>query len=75
MIVLKLISNILKKTLKTAPPTPVVMQQNRALLQQQLKSLDTFVSSQTPLIKTSQAQAIGKIDELAKAIAKTLPKQ
>ena len=64
MIVLKLISNILKKTVKNVPLTPTLVQQNQALLQQQLKSLDTFVSSQTPLIKTSQAQAIGKIDEL-----------
>ena len=52
MIGLKLIPSVLKKTTNIAKPTSIVQQQNNNLLKEQLKTLDTFVSSQAPVIKT-----------------------
>lgn len=75
MEVLKLVPNILKKTAKVVTEKPQVVQQNQALLKQQLKSLDTFVSSQAPVAKTVQKEALNKICELSKTVADNLPKK
>ena len=73
--VLKLVPHILKKTAKVVTEKPQVFQQNQALLKEQLKSLDTFVSSQAPIIKTSQVQALSKIAEFAQTVEKLMPKK
>lgn len=72
---MKLVPNILKKAGKISVPKPAVIQENKALLTERLKDLDTFVSTQAPKVKTSQTEALSKIDELAKAVAKTMPKK
>ena len=72
---LKLLPHILKKTQKVVVEKPIVLQQNQALLKEQLKSLDTFVSSQAPVLKSSQSQALSKIAELSQTIEKFMPKK
>ena len=72
---MKLIPHIVKKTAKVVTEKPQIVQQNQSLLKEQLKSLDTFVSSQAPVVKASQKDALHKIDELAKTVAQNLPKK